>query len=170
MQLAQYTQYTVLSGGLELNIGNVKSGWLSVSVDTVAGQATGTGITVRITGFKVHQIYQVAYGAPALTIPFTGNLIKVTGTGAVIELLASTEHVVTSPVVLTPGTVAVSGTVDTDFGQSSIPNDLANNTGAVAGLVYSPGAPPALALAVGVTDPPQVAVTGGKAVPVKTET
>ncbi|MCI4357353.1 MAG: hypothetical protein L3K18_09530 [Thermoplasmata archaeon] len=167
MQLAQYTQFTVLSGGLEINLGNAR-GWLSVVVDTVAGQGSGTGITVLISGFKVRQTFQVNYGAPALTIPFSANRIKVTGTGAVIELLIDTDHVVVAPVVLTPGTVLVGGTVNTDFGQSSAPASLVASADTSASIVQSiSGVPMA---AVSAQDPPQLPVTGGKAIPVKTVT
>ena len=174
-QLAQYTQFTVPANpGLEINLGNVR-GWLSIAVDTVAGQATGTGVTVTISGFKVYQIFQLAYGSPALTIPFTGNLLRVTGSGAVIELLADTDHVVVAPVVLTPGTVAVSGTVDTNL--KEVAGTLQTGTPQIAGIQAAVGTSATTVqsilgvpmVAVSPQDPPQVAVSGGKALPVKTE-
>ena len=144
-------------------------------VQISADPSSGTGITVRISGFKVYETFTVAYGAPALTIPFKGNLIIVLGTGAVIELLADTEHVVTSPVVLTPGTVSVGNVVETDFGQSTDPASIvaagsstAGATGALATALQTVSGTPMLA--VSLQDPTQVAVSGGKASPVKVET
>jgi hypothetical protein len=101
---------------------------------------------------------------------------NLTVTGSV-EITGTVDTNLTEIVGVAP---PVPGRIATDIGATN-PNPLAlesggnlasveTNTGDLASIIYTPGSPPAQALATGVIDPAQVSVTAGKAVPVKTET
>lgn len=130
--LVQKTQFSVPAAGFSVLLGSGLRFWLSIAVDVVAGQATGTGVTVAITGKRAPQTYNVEYGSPALTIPCDANYVLVTGSGAVIELLMHTDYVVVQPVTLTAGTVAIFGNVTVQGTVGTIPNSVAYVGGASA--------------------------------------
>ncbi len=141
MQLAQYSQYLIPSGGLSLNVGSAR-GYLAFVVDPIAGHSTGTGITVTASGLRFRESWTLAYGSPALVVPFKGNLIKVTGTGATIELIADTDPVTVSPITL--ASAYLGGTINTDVGQGTAPTPNIVINGDAVGLAKFAQLPSAL--------------------------
>ena len=137
-QLWQATKYTVPAAGLQVQLGRGMKFWMAVAVDVIAGQSSGTGITVSVTGSAPPQTWTVGYGAPALIIPCFGNLVTVKGTGAIIEFILDTEYVTVTPQVLTPGSVTVSGTVQA--AQSGTwANQVLDANGSLLETVFSSG-------------------------------
>lgn len=145
--ISPYSKFTVGSGGLSLFLGNTRKAFLTLAVDVVAGQSTGTGVTVTVGGRGIREQWTVAYGAPVLgPVSIAGaNTLVVVGSGAIIELVVDTEPVQLSPVTLTPGSVTatVSGTVNTDIGQRGttlVGNNPVNLT-PIESLAYLGGSP-----------------------------
>ena len=115
--LYQVTQFKVGSDGLTIPLGPGLKFWLSIAVDPIEGQPTGTNVTLDITGRQPRETITVAYGAPQLKRKFSGRLIRVTGTGAYIELWISTEEVEVTPTTLpiTAAAIPITGNVNADI-------------------------------------------------------
>ena len=94
------TQSAIPSGGLQIPLGPGLKFWLSIAVNTYAGQQVGTNVVLTVTGRRPREIITINYGSPQTTRQFEGNLVNVTGTGASIELTISTSKVDVTPVNL----------------------------------------------------------------------
>lgn len=145
--------------------------WVNIVSNLFSAQATGQTAMFRILS-KGHgdTIVSVGYGQAAnrkvwgYSVILMGSLANTPD--ADLRILLTDEKVELTPQVL-PGTVAVVGTVDTDFGQSAVPGELEAATALSASAVSNIGGTPMIVASI--QDPPQVSVSGGKAVPTKVE-
>ena len=99
--LYRLTQFRIPSGGVTIPLGPGLTFWLAIANDPIAGQATGTNVTVTLTGKRGRETLQANYAAPALKRQYNARLVTITGTGAFIELWLATEEVTVTPQIVT---------------------------------------------------------------------
>jgi hypothetical protein len=144
--------------------------FLCVANNLISGQAAGQTVTFRVISQSGDSYLTVGYGqtntvhtkgytVQTVSLPASPNAdVRVVVDTSLQRLMVQT----------VTATATISGTIKTDFGQSTAPAAIVSNTLQVANATENISGTQMIVASI--QDPPQVAVTGGKAVPVKTET